>query len=213
MGLRGKGKLMLSLGAIFTLFFITLGPLKLLGPFSQQTRSLDPRAMRNIAWRAFLIGVVAVLVGGYVGSALAVKWTISAPAILIATGIIFFLVAIDMVLAPYAPTHAQPEPLPEQPMAATLKLTFPLLVTPYGIAALIAAVIATDDPARLSGIYLMLLAVMVLNLLSMLFIRQIMRGPVLLALQVLGAVLGVLQVGLAVQIIIRALQDLHVLVA
>jgi hypothetical protein len=50
-------------------------------------------------------------------------------------------------------------------------------------------------------------------LLSMLFIRQIMRGPVLLALQVLGAVLGVLQVGLAVQIIIRALRDLQVIAA
>jgi small neutral amino acid transporter SnatA (MarC family) len=45
----------------------------------------------------------------------------------------------------------------------------------------------------------------------MLFVRQILRPPVLLVLQVLGAVLGVLQVGLAVQIIIRALRDLHVL--
>jgi hypothetical protein len=40
-----------------------------------------------------------------------------------------------------------------------------------------------------------------------------MRGPVLLGLQVLGAVLSVLQVGLAVQIIIRALRDLQVLAA
>jgi multiple antibiotic resistance protein len=202
---------MLSLGGIFTLFFITLGPLKLLGPFARETRDLDTRAMRNIALRAFFIGVVAVLVGGYVGSALALKWSVSVPAILIATGIIFFKVAIDMVLAPYAPVHSQPEPLPEQPMAATLKLTFPLLVTPYGIAALIAAIIATNDPARLGAIYGLLVAVMVLNLLAMLFIRQIMRGPMLLALQVLGAVLGVLQVGLAVQIIIRAFHELHVL--
>jgi multiple antibiotic resistance protein len=52
---------------------------------------------------------------------------------------------------------------------------------------------------------------MVLNLLAMVFVRQIMRGPVLLTLQVLGAVLGVLQVGLAVQIIIRALRELQVI--
>jgi multiple antibiotic resistance protein len=52
---------------------------------------------------------------------------------------------------------------------------------------------------------------MVLNLLAMLFVRQITRGPVLLARQVLGAVLGVLQVGLAVQMIIRAPRELKVI--
>ena len=100
-------------------------------------------------------------------------------------------------------------------MRATLRLTFPLVVTPYGIAALI-AVLATasiDNPSAVTGIYALLVLVMVLDLLAMLFIREIMRGPVLLILQVLGAVLGVLQVGLAVQIIIRGLRDLHVLAA
>ena len=52
---------------------------------------------------------------------------------------------------------------------------------------------------------------MMLDLVSMLYIRQIMRGPMLLILQVAGAVLGVLQVALAVQIIIRGLKGLHVL--
>jgi len=56
-------------------------------------------------------------------------------------------------------------------------------------------------------------AVMLLNLLAMLFARDLVREPVLLILQVLGAVLGVLQVGLAVQIIIRALRELQVLPA
>ena len=202
---------MLGLGAIFTIFFITLGPLKLLGPFAQQTRSLDSAKLRGIAFRAFGIGVIAVGVGGYIGSALAAKWNISAPAIVMATGIIFLLVALNMVMAPYNPVHAVSEPLPEQPMAATLKLTFPLIVTPYGIAALIAVFVAPDYSTRSGEIYLLLVLVMVLNLLAMVFVRQIMRGPVLLTLQVLGAVLGVLQVGLAVQIIIRALRELQVI--
>jgi multiple antibiotic resistance protein len=66
-------------------------------------------------------------------------------------------------------------------------------------------------PGDHTKIYLLLLTVMILNLLAMLFVRQIMRGPMLLVLQLLGAVLGVLQVGLAVQIIIRGLRELHVL--
>jgi multiple antibiotic resistance protein len=63
------------------------------------------------------------------------------------------------------------------------------------------------------AVYLILVIVMLLNLLAMLFARELVRPPVLLVLQVLGAVLGVLQVGLAVQIIIRALRDLQVLPA
>jgi multiple antibiotic resistance protein len=202
---------MVGLGGIFTLFFITLGPLKLLGPFAEQTRGLDAAALRAVAVRVFVIALVAVVVGGYLGSALAAKWSVSVPAILIATGVIFFMVAIDVAMSPYTPAHASPEPLPQQPMAAALRLTFPLVVTPYGIAALIAVMAATDDPTRVKHIYLLLVAVMGVDLLAMLFARQIMRGPILLALRVVGAVLGVLQVGLAVQIIIRALRDLQII--
>jgi len=201
----------IGLGEIFILFFVTLGPLKLLGPFELQTHDLDPAALRAIAVRTFGIGLVAVVVGGYLGTVLAAKWLISEPAILIATGIIFFLVAIPLVMAPYQPVHAAPPPLPREPLAASLRLTFPLVVTPYGIAALIALLSVAGDPTMIVGIYVILVVVMVLDLLAMLYIRQIMRGPVLLILQVVGAVLGVLQVALAVQIIIRGLKGLHVL--
>ena len=45
-------------GEIFTLFFITLGPLKLLAPFAQQTRGLDPPALRAICLRIFVISLI-----------------------------------------------------------------------------------------------------------------------------------------------------------
>jgi multiple antibiotic resistance protein len=203
---------MLGLGEIFTLFFVTLGPMKLLGPYAQQTHGLDPVSLRGISIRVFVIGLVAIVIGGYVGTSLAAQWRITLPAILIATGIIFFLVAINVVMAVYAPMSEPAKPsLPATPIGAALRLTFPLVVTPYGIAALIAVLSATDDPVRTKDIYLILLAVMLLNLLAMLFIRQIMHPAVLLGLQVFGAVLGVLQVGLAVQIIIGALRSLHAL--
>jgi multiple antibiotic resistance protein len=54
---------------------------------------------------------------------------------------------------------------------------------------------------------------MVLDLLAMIYVREIMQGVVLLILQILGAVLGVLQVGLAIQIILAALRELRVLSA
>jgi len=53
--------------------------------------------------------------------------------------------------------------------------------------------------------------VMTFNLLAMLYARRIMGAVFVLALQIFGAVLGVLQVALAVQMILRGLKDLGVL--
>ena len=102
---------MLSLGAVFILFFVTLGPFKLLGPFSQQTRELSAPALRAIAVRVFFVGLGAVIVGGYLGTALAAKWNVSTAALEIATGLILLLVAVRLVMAPYEP----PQPLSPLP--------------------------------------------------------------------------------------------------
>ena len=202
---------MLGLGTVFTLFFVTLGPLKLLGPYAQQTHELDSAALRAVSIRVFLVGLISIVIGGSVGSALAAKWQISVPAILISTGLIFFLVAIRLVMAEYnSVPPVPPRPLPPEPMAAALRLTFPLMVTPYGIAAVIALLTLADNPERTLAIYIILAVIMVLNLLFMIYIRQIMRGAVLLILQVVGSVLGVLQVALAVEILIRGSQHLKI---
>ena len=200
---------MIGPGEIFTFFFVTLGPLKVLGPFAAQTRSLDPAAHRGVALRVFVISLIALGAGGWLGRSLAINWKVSIPALLIASGIIFFLVALQVVLEQYEPPHPhEPAPLPAQPMAAALQLTFPTVVTPYGVAALIALLAATQDSVRMEMIFGVLFGVMVLNLLAMLFARSVMRGTLLLGMRLLGAVLGVLQVALAVEIVLRGLQEL-----
>ena len=129
----------------------------------------------------------------------------------LAGGIIFLLVGLRMVLEQYAPVHAAPPPLPTLPMAAAMRIAFPLVVTPYGIAALIALLANSHDFARTTSILAILIGVMVLNLLALLFVRRIMAGMMIIVLQILGAVLGVLQVALAVQMIVRGLQGLGIL--
>jgi len=80
---------MIGPGEIFTLFFVTLGPEKVIGPFAQQTRALEPAALRGIALRVFVLSLFAVGVGGFFGRHLVHRWHISMPALLISTGIIF----------------------------------------------------------------------------------------------------------------------------
>lgn len=52
---------LVGLGAVFTVMFVMLGPLKILGPFAQLTGELDDAAARRIAVRAFVIAVIAVV--------------------------------------------------------------------------------------------------------------------------------------------------------
>jgi len=202
---------LLGLGVVFMLLFITLGPIKILGPFVQLTRDVDEAKMKQIAVRAFVLAVIAVVVGGFAGRILAQNWQISVAALTLAGGIIFFVVGLRLVLEQYEPAHAAPVPLPEAPMAAALRIAFPTLVTPYGIAALIALLVNSPDAPRTASILAILIGVMVVNLLAMLYARRILGGVIVLALVIVGAVLGVLQVALAVQMILRGLRDLGVL--
>ena len=202
---------MLGLYAVFILFFVTLGPIKLFGPFMQLTHDADEARVKQIAVRAFVLALIAAVVGGFAGKLLVANWQISNAALTLAGGIIFLLVGLSVVLQQYQPAHPGAAPLPDAGWGAPLRVAFPIVATPYGIAAVIALLVNSPDAARTGAVIAILVAVMVLNLLSMLYARRIMAGPMILALQIFGAVLGVLQVALAVQFILRGLYDLGVL--
>ena len=202
---------LVAIGAVFTLFFVTLGPIKILGPFAQLTRDMDEAKMKAIAVRASAIALIAAIVGGFLGAVLVENWQISLAAVTLAGGVIFFLIGLSLILEQYQPSRAAPPPLQGEPMAAALRLAFPTVVTPYGIAAVIALLANSPDARRTAIVVAMVVGVMVTNLLAMLYVRRIMGGITVLVLQILGAVLGVLQVALAVQIMIRGLRLLRVL--
>ena len=197
---------------VFTFLFVMLGPLKLLGPFAQRTRGLDDATVRHIAFWAFVIATTGIVAGSLVGRAMLAKWHVSIPALQITGGIVFFLVALRQVLEQYEPAHEPaPERLPPTAFAAASRLVFPSVLTPYGIAAVIALLAASTESTRTLTILGLVLVVMVLNLVAMSFARRILVGGVVTVLHVAGAVLAILQVALSVQIILGALRSLGVL--
>jgi multiple antibiotic resistance protein len=202
---------MFGAGEIFTMLFVMLGPVKLLGPFAEQTRELEDTAIRRIALTVFAIALAAAIGGSLIGRQLLATWQVSTPALVLAAAIVLFLVALRLVLEQYQAARPPSEPLPPDPTSAAIRLVFPLVLTPYGIATLIALLASSTTAADRGLIFAMLTAVMALNLVAMLLARKIMHGTVMLVLHILGAVLGVLQVGLAVQMILRQLGVLGVL--
>jgi len=203
---------MIGLGQVFTFLFVMLGPLKLLGPFAQRTRGLDEDTVRRIAVWAFVVASIAAIAGGFLGRALLSNWQVSRAALMLAGGIVFFIVALQQLLEQYQPPQPAPaEPLPASPVAAACRLVFPMILTPYGIAAVIALFNSSPDSGRTAMIVGLVLFVMLLNLLAMLFARRLLVGFTVIVLQVLGAVLAVLQVALAIQIMIAGLRALDLL--
>jgi len=199
---------------IFTIFFITIGPLKIFGPFVQRTHGLDDATVRQIAVRAFLMATVSAIAGGFLGAALLANWHISIGAMIIAGGLVFLLVGLRQLLEQYEPPHAPDPnipPLPASPTAAALKLLFPIVLTPFGIAAVIVLLALSPGGERTGLIVGMVVVVMLLNLIAMLFARRILVGATIVILQILGAVLGILQSGLAIQIILRGFRDLKII--
>ena len=206
----------ISLGPaeIFTIFFITIGPLKIFGPFVQRTHGLDDTTVRQIAVRAFLMATISAIAGGFLGAALLANWHISIGAMVIAGGLVFLLVGLRQLLEQYEPPHAPDAnmpALPASPTSAALKLLFPIVLTPFGIAAVIVLLSLSTESGRTEIIIGMVVAVMLLNLIAMLFARKILVGVTMVILQILGAVLGILQAGLAVQIILRGLRELKII--
>jgi multiple antibiotic resistance protein len=193
----------------FIIFFLTLGPLKAIGPFARVTRGADPAICRALAWRATVIATVIVLVVALLGAVILKNWRVSVPAIIIAGGLILFLQALHMIMAP--PVLPSQTPSADDQQTPTLAvahfpLAIPALVTAPGITAIVAFMaIAERDWTQKGIVIALLLFIMALNLLALLNVRQIFQYVSPTILLVLGWVMAVLQAALATQYIINAL--------
>ena len=193
---------------ILTILFVVFNPLKVIGPFATATRGTEPAFCRQLAWRATLFAAIEVVVAVVLGQINLIRWGIRYAILLLAGGIIWFLVALMTVLQPYFPA-LQRRPAVERP---TLALAFtplasPTIVTPYGVATLI-ILMASMPTFGLQGVVLVLTGViLLLNWGAMVLARPILR-VLAIPLELVGWVLGVLQVALGLDLIYVAVVSL-----
>ena len=193
---------------IFTLLFLMLGPFKILTPFARITKNADAVLARQIAVRAILYSLAALILAAVLGAKIMSSYDIPVPILALSGGIILFLVALLNIIQQFDPTKAQEES-PGNPslQLAVYPLAFPTIVTPYGIAAVIVFyTLSPDLPSKLT-IGAILVGIMVLNFLVMLFARALFK-PLAIILAILGAILGIIQVAVGVKIIYNSLTAL-----
>jgi multiple antibiotic resistance protein len=193
---------------IIAFLFLMLGPFKIIAPFAKITKNATPALTRQIAFRAMLFSVMALLVAGFLGQRIISNYGIPLPILALSGGLILFLVALQGVIKQFSPIeqHEESDIIPTLKMAI-IPLAFPTIVTPYGIAAVIAFVAVSPDLESKLSVGAAVVAIMALNLIVMLVTKYIYKF-LAVALPILAAVLGVVQVALGLMIIYNQLKVL-----
>jgi multiple antibiotic resistance protein len=204
-----EATLSLGLSKIFTFFFLTLGPKAVVAPFARSTASLDAGTRNRVAFLVTGISLLSILIAATIGVRVLKNWGISTGALLIAAGIILFLIALESIRGQYE------DPAPKRDTAdkevsirrLAFKLAFPYVVSPHGVAVVILVLTSRPSFVPIEPIFAMLGGMMLLNLIVMLGARKIANSPyVAPSFAVLGAVLGVLQAALGVQAVLVGLR-------
>jgi multiple antibiotic resistance protein len=193
---------------LFIIFFVTLGPLKVIPVFIQLTRNAQRSLKRQLAFRSTAVATVVILVVVLIGRNILDVWQIQLTALMIAGGILLSIVALQLVLTQYSPQTSQSPP-PENPelSLAIQPLAFPTILPPFGIAiALTLMVVATEVGLSIWAVIALLVLIMGLNLGSMLAAGPIFKFIRPVTLKILGFTLGVMQFALGIQFILSGLE-------
>lgn len=204
----GSETLSLGLGKIFTFFFLTLGPKAVIAPFASNTAALDEVSRRKVALTTTGISLLAVMIAATIGVRVLNNWGISTGALLVAAGIILFLVAVQSIRSQYdMPDDAELTSTAKASVRQLgFKLAFPYVVSPYGVAVVILVLTTRPETVPITPILAMLGGIMVLNLIVMLNAQRIATSPYIAPLMaVVGSVLAVLQAALGVQAVLVGL--------
>jgi multiple antibiotic resistance protein len=193
---------------IFTVFMLTLGPIKTVPAFFAMTQNQAPGSARALALQGTMVAAAVSLVIALVMTGIAASWRVSPDDLRIAGGILLFTASRQMISDFGRPDSPPQSATPSQHLAVT-PLAIPIIVTPWGVAAILFFADLAYDDLKMSAIVVgILLLVMLLNLVGMLLARQIIARVGMISFQVLGGILAVLQAAFAVDAVVTSARNL-----
>lgn len=199
----------INLSFVFAIFFLTLGPLKLIPTFYGATHALDGKTKLSLALKSTALAFLILVVATVVGSALATKWRVSREALLITGGLLLLIGSLRILSHVLTPPEHAPEPVDpvaKRPISIVISpLAIPGIITPWGLVALLLFVGVAQDHHQLGGLIAMLALIMLLNIVGMIFAGPVMRTVGLPAMSVLGWVFSILQAALGVTFLLRGI--------
>ncbi len=185
------------------ILFMTIGPIKIIPVFAKLTQNSSKQVKIKLAIRSFALSTLSIFTVALTSESILNKYKISLSSLIVAAGIVLFLISLKMLLQQYDHQKNNPLPIPENPLTALISpLTFPTILTPQGIAlVMISMTIAQRLDNNVYKILGLIMVVMILNLLCMLYSRQILILLTPTLLQVLNLILSIIQLALPISFI------------
>lgn len=189
-----------TLKNVFVILFLSIGPLGVIPAFAKMTAGADNELKNRLAFRGFWISTVTIVAVVFLGAGMLANYRVSLNALLTATGLILAIVAARSILRMYgSKQNADPSPAKPDLSMALSPLTFPTILSPYGIAVvLLLTIIGERVDVNVYLILAFVLILMALDYIGMLFARGALKVLRPEFLQVLGVVLSVIKLGIGI---------------
>lgn len=195
-------------GKLFPLLFNMMGPIGLIPSFATLTAKMSEADRSTVANRAAFLALVSLALAVFLGAVMLESWSISNGSLVLAGGVIVAVTALLPIVsrggepAPSAKEQQSPRQLAVSPLA------FPIMVSPRAVAILIIFVAYFPTMDGKLTVLAVAALMMGLNLLGMRYAHAFMAKIGMTPLLVLGAVFGVLQVALGIEMISNGLATL-----
>ncbi|TVL94003.1 MarC family protein [Streptomyces sp. SAJ15] len=180
-------------GSLFLTLFVIMDPPGITPIFLALTSGRPVKTQRKMAWQAASVAFGVIAVFGVAGQQILDYLHVSVPALMIAGGLLLLLIALDLL------TGKSEEPTQTKDVnAALVPLGMPLLAGPGAIVSVILAVQNADGVSGQISVWAAIVAMHVVLWLTMryslLIIRVIKDGGVVLVTRLAGMMLSALAV-------------------
>lgn len=194
---------------VFAIFFMLLGPIKILPVFLKLTKDHDQpfRAKTAALATAFAAAICGFLI--LTSQNTLAKYHISQESLMLAGGLVLLISALRTIFPVSHETDVSTRV--QTPLSLAISpLATPVIVTPAGIAAVMLFVsFEARDPSYYDAVRIALVSVLALDFLIMFFAAKIARLHFIMPLiWLIGSVMIVVQVAGAMDLIVKALKNL-----
>ncbi|MFD0372659.1 MULTISPECIES: MarC family protein [unclassified Streptomyces] len=180
-------------GSLFLTLFVIMDPPGITPIFLALTSGRAAKVQRRMAWQAVAVAFSVITVFGILGQQILAYLHVSVPALMIAGGLLLLLIALSLL------TGQTDEPKQTKDVnVALVPLGMPLLAGPGAIVSVILAVQHADGAAAQVSVWAAIVAMHVVLWLTMryslLIIRVIKDGGVVLVTRLAGMMLAAIAV-------------------
>lgn len=190
----------LPLLQLFMLLFTLAGPIKMIPVFDALSQQIEAADRRKFAIKAALISFGGIILATMMGGVQLTRIGISGEALGTAAGLVLAVIGIMPLIGIEKDPAAQATP-------DALGFAFPTILAPHTFALIILYTVYANSQSDMIGVVATGGALMALNLAAMLGSSWIMRKIGMTPLRVFGAVFGIIQLALGVQILFWGLRN------